>query len=232
MKFEQNDIALAFDEIYKNKGFNYLRPPDAYRIFVNLLSPTKGEKLLDVACGPGILLKLMVEQGTLAYGVDVSREAIHMCRAYCPEANVLVGNAESLPFEDETFDYVSCIGSLERMINREKAISELKRVARKGATFCIMVRNSNHFIWKLFMKPFKIYNKDAHQDAMNLNQWSDLFNSCGLKILAVHPDHWPYYRLRQMIPLWNRNIDYFKVRKFPLGLDNAYEFIFMLEKNV
>lgn len=231
MNIQQNDIQFEFDKIYRTKGFKYLRPKEAYEIFVKLLSPENGEKFLDVACGPGLLLKLMSQAGTLSYGVDISSEAVNMCKLYCPEAEVMVANAENLPFKDKEFNYISCIGSLERMIDRKKVITEQIRVATDDAKFCYMVRNSNHVSWQIFMKPFKLYNQKAHQDAMDLENWSELFKSCGLRILSIYPDHWPYYRIRKLIPIWNRNIDYSKIRKFSFSLKMAYEFIFLLEKD-
>jgi ubiquinone/menaquinone biosynthesis C-methylase UbiE len=231
MKLKQNDIQSAFDEFYKTKGFRYLRPREAYEIFASILSPTKGEKFLDVACGPGLLLKVMTNAGALSYGIDISHQAVKMCHLYCPEAQVVIANAENLPFQDKEFKYVTCIGSLERMIDRQRAIAEQIRVATDDAKFCYMVRNSNHISWKIFMKPFKLYNQKAHQDAMDLQNWCDLFKSCGLRIVSIYPDHWPYYRLRKLIPIWNRKIDYSKIRKFPFSLQAAYEFIFVLEKD-
>jgi ubiquinone/menaquinone biosynthesis C-methylase UbiE len=228
---KQEDIQVAFDELYKTRGFRYLRPREAYEIFRGLLSPGKGEKFLDVACGPGLLLKEMAKAGAISYGIDISPQAVNMSKQYCPEAEVVEANAEYLPFQDKEFKYISCIGSLERMIDRKKAIREQIRVATDDAKFCYMVRNSNHLSWKMFMKPLKLYNRKTHQDAMDYQNWCDLFKSCGLRILSVYPDHWPYYRLRKLIPIWNRNIDYSKIRKFPFSLNRAYEFIFLLEKD-
>jgi ubiquinone/menaquinone biosynthesis C-methylase UbiE len=231
MRSKQEDIQGAFDELYKTKGFRYLRPREAYEIFTGILAPGKGEKFLDVACGPGLLLKEMVKAGAISHGIDISPQAVNMSNLYCPEAEVVIGNAVDLPFQDKEFKYVSCIGSLERMIDRKKAITEQIRVATDDARFCYMVRNSNHISWKILMKPLKLYNQKAHQDAMDLQDWCDLFLSSGLRILSIYPDHWPYYRLRKLIPIWNRNIDYSKIRKFPFSLKRAYEFIFVLEKN-
>ena len=231
MRSTQDDIQTAFDKFYIKKGFNYLRPSEAYKIFTGILSPAKGEKLLDVACGPGLLLKEMAKVGTKSYGIDISPQAVNMCNLYCPEAEVVVANAENLPFQDKQFKYVTCIGSLERMIDRQKAITEQIRVATDDAKFCYMVRNPNHISWKIFMKPLKLYNKKAHQDALDYQYWCDLSQSCGLRIVSIYPDHWPYYRLRKLVPIWNRTIDYSKLRKFPFNMKRAYEFIFVLEKN-
>jgi hypothetical protein len=41
-----------FDEVYATRALAYLRPPDAYPIFVQLLDHAAGQRLLDIACGP------------------------------------------------------------------------------------------------------------------------------------------------------------------------------------
>lgn len=225
----QKDIKLWFDKVYTKRGYDYLRPQDAYNIFVSVLDPKVNSKHLDVACGLGLLLKTMHGQGAEVHGIDISSVAIEQSKSYCPEAIVAEGNAENLPYEDGTFDTISCIGSLERMIDRSKALKEQYRVAKPNARFCYMVRNSEHFIWKYLFKPFGLKNEQGHQDALNLEQWKDLFTSNGLKILNVYPDHWPYYRSLKMLMPWSK-IDTGRIKRFPLNINLAYEFIFLLTK--
>ena len=225
----QADIKLWFDKIYKEKGYSYLRPQDAYNIFVSLLDPDKDSKHLDVACGLGLLLKAMNCHCSEVHGIDLSSEAIKQSKIYCPEAIVREGNAESLPYDDETFDSVSCIGSIERMIDRPKALKEQLRVAKSNARFCYMVRNSEHFTWKYLLKPFGFRNKKGHQDAQTLQQWKTLFISNGFKILDIYPDHWPYYRALKILMPWSK-IDTGRIVRFPFKISFAYEFIFVLGK--
>ena len=54
---EQADVTRWFDETYRAKGLEYLRPLQAYPIYLQLLDARPGHKLLDVGCGPGLLLK-------------------------------------------------------------------------------------------------------------------------------------------------------------------------------
>ncbi|MFY0601910.1 MAG: class I SAM-dependent methyltransferase [Cyclobacteriaceae bacterium] len=225
----QIEVKKWFDNTYKRRGFGYLRPIDAYQIFCTLLSPQPKSKHLDVACGPGLMLKALEETGAIGYGIDISTEAIDRCKTFCPTSFVREGNAEKLPYDDETFDSITCIGSLERMLNRTKVLSEQNRVAKKGAKICYMVRNSENFTWKYLWKPLNIYNKKGHQDALNINEWKDLFEENGFEIGGIYPDHWPYYRFLKTIFPWSK-IETAKIRKFPLKLELAYEFIFILRK--
>ena len=225
----QTDIKLWFDQMYLKKGYGYLRPQDAYDIFVTLLAPKEDTKHLDVACGLGLLLKAMHAQCGEVYGIDISSEAIKQSKHYCPEAVLSEGNAERLPYNDETFDTVSCIGSLERMIDRPLVLREQQRVAKPDARFCYMVRNSEHFIWKYILHPFGLENKKGHQDAMNLHQWEKLFESKGFKVLNIYPDHWPYYSIMKFLKPWAK-INTSKIKTFPFNINLAYEFIFLLTK--
>ena len=225
----QADIKVWFDNIYIKRGYGYLRPQEAYNIFLTLLDPKKDSKHLDVACGLGLLLKALSCNCAEVHGIDISSEAIRQSKNYCPNAILAEGNAESLPYEDSTFDSVSCIGSIERMIDRPKALKEQLRVAKPNARFCYMVRNSEHITWKYLLNPFGLENKQGHQDAMNLQRWKDLFESNGLRILNIYPDHWPYFRALKIMQPWSK-IDTGRIIRFPLKINLAYEFIFLLAK--
>lgn len=226
---EQQQIKKWFDKTYSKWGFMYLRPQEAYEIFTSIISPERGSKHLDVACGLGLLLKAVAAKTPEVYGIDLSDQAIKMATDYCSEAQLTQGNAEKLPYENGSFDSISCIGSLERMLDRKKVLGEQMRVGRKGAKFCYMVRNSEHLVWRYFWKPFGIKNKKGHQDAMNLEEWTQLFQSCGFEITKVYPDHWPYYKIVRAFTPWKKH-DFSRIKRFPLSIRHAYEFIFLLQK--
>lgn len=227
---QQQEIKQWFDQNYKRRGFNYLRPRSAYEIFATLLEPLQDKRHLDVACGLGLLLKTFDQRGAEVHGVDLSTEAITKAKVYCPSATINEANAEALPYDDGFFDSVTCIGSLERMLDREKVIREQIRVLKPDGRLCLMVRNAENLTWNYFQKPLGIINKKGHQDALNLDDWSSLFASCGLKVEGIYPDHWPYYRLLKTITPWRR-LDTTKIRKFPGKIKLAYEFIFVLSKD-
>ncbi len=92
---DQSRVAAWFDETYTKKGFSYLRPPRAYPIFLQLLGARDGQRVLDVACGPGLLLRAALDRGLDASGVDISKEAISMARKNLPAADARCGPPES-----------------------------------------------------------------------------------------------------------------------------------------
>lgn len=92
-----------------------------------------GDRVLDVGCAKGFLVKDIVSEGVEAYGVDVSRYALMHCE---PEAvgRLQIGSAESLPFPDNSFAVVLAINSLHNLKRPELilALQEMERLATKG----------------------------------------------------------------------------------------------------
>jgi ubiquinone/menaquinone biosynthesis C-methylase UbiE len=84
------------------------------------------KSLLDVACGRGEWLRIVKEKkGLDVTGCDVFDNPVS------PGFHYVKGNIESLPFEDRSFDIVTCNHTIEHLRDPDKALSELKRVARE-----------------------------------------------------------------------------------------------------
>lgn len=215
-----------------SRGYKYLRPISAYSIFHTLLKPKPGESFLDIACGPGLLLKCVNQLSPQVnlHGIDISDEAIRMAKVQIPSATLQQHNAEDLPYENNSFDFVTCIGSLERMLDRQAVLTQIHRVAKDNATICLMVRNAENITWKKLLKPFGLINQNGHQDALTLEDWSSLLGQNNFQITAIYPDHWPYYRLIKTLLPWKK-IDTSRILQFRGKLSLAYEFIYLLKKN-
>ena len=222
-----------FDNLYVEKGVESMRPFETYSIFLEYLEVQKGKKLLDVGCGPGLLIKAASKVGLDTCGIDLSEEAVNLAMKVSPHSKVNVGQGEKLEFEDHIFDYLTCIGTLEHFLDMRKGLEEMKRVTKKDALFCLMVPNSSSILWKVF-RFFNIIDTDSNENAYPLSEWVDLFNSAGFKIERIFPDRW--YLKKLLIPIFpnsHKKVEGF-VRKitpkiFPLKYVN--QFIFILRKN-
>jgi len=95
---------------------------------------TPGERVLDVACGTGIVARLAAgtrnESGSVA-GLDVNPGMLAVAREVTPE-NVDVdwyqAKAEAMPLPDDAFDVVLCQMGLQFMPGRVSALREMRRV--------------------------------------------------------------------------------------------------------
>lgn len=225
---DQERIKSWFDKTYRTKGYRYLRPISSYKCFITALNAKKGGKLLDVACGPGLMLKVAEENGLLPYGIDLTPTGVKMASELVKTAVVKEANAENLPFEDNTFDYITCLGSLERMINLKQVLAEQLRVIAPGGKFCFMVRNSRTFLWNI-KSLFGLQNHEGHQGAKSLEEWSLLFEEAGFEIEAIKKDSWPWIKWIR----WTTGglfLNYYKLRNTPIPLRNTFEFIFIMKK--
>ena len=106
-----------------------------------------GKKVLEVGYGAGSDFTQWLRAGARASGIDLTQEAYRntsgRIKAYgLPEPeNLLVGDAENLPFESNTFDLGYSFGVLHASPDTPKAISELVRVVKPGGEIKIMVYN-------------------------------------------------------------------------------------------
>jgi len=227
---QQDDIKNWFDNTYKKRGYWYLRPTKAYYVYPAALKALDGEKLLDVACGLGRLLDAGLRYGLKPFGVDISEVAINMAKKKFPKFNLQVANAENIPFEDSIFDLVTCIGSLERMLDLEQVLSEMKRVGKKDCRYCFLVRNSETNNWRFIKKGLRLKNKKGHQDAKSFSEWKGIFDKAGFTVQRVYPDQYPLFKKIRRRRLWLTRVDYSKLIEADFPIEQANEFMFILTK--
>jgi ubiquinone/menaquinone biosynthesis C-methylase UbiE len=96
------------------------------------------ESLLDAGCGDGGVARLLRERVAEVTGIDVERS-----QSWRDEAGLTfrVADAETLPFDDASFDVVHSKDSLHHMESPERALSEYRRVLRPGGTALIVESN-------------------------------------------------------------------------------------------
>ncbi len=99
-----------------------------------------GDRVLDVACGTGVLARaarLRVGPAGTVYGLDVNPGMLAVAARTEPSVRWLQGQAESLPLPDSSIDHVFCQFGLMFFADRRKAIGEMARVVRRGGTVCV-----------------------------------------------------------------------------------------------
>jgi SAM-dependent methyltransferase len=223
----QQSVVDWFDSTYRRQGTWYLRPVRAYFVFLELLGARPEHRLLDVACGPGVLLRAASEYTSKLHGIDISAVAIEQGRKAIPNAELTVGNAERLPYQDGQFDLITCLGSLERMLDRRQVLREMHRVGTPSAKYCFLVRNANSFGWKWWAPITAQYRARGHAGAATLESWRRLFESTGFAVEDVLPDQYPLHRRRRWLL---QRVDFRKPIVSSTPLELANEFVFLLEK--
>jgi len=104
------------------------------------------ESVLDVGCGNGSYLGALHRDGHTGevFGMDMSEGMLRAAHSRAPDAVLLVGDAQSLPFPDRAFDRLLATHMLYHVPDRARAISEFRRVLRPDGTALITTNSVEH----------------------------------------------------------------------------------------
>ncbi len=105
--------------------------------------PRAGEKVLDLACGPGTLALELVRYGCRVYAVDLAEQMIAQAQAArrrrCgPPVHFAVADVEQLPLPGDSFDLVTCGFSFADFPAPAQAVAEICRVTRRGGRVAVV----------------------------------------------------------------------------------------------
>jgi SAM-dependent methyltransferase len=122
--------------------------------FVNGLGIKPGDKVLDVACGTGNQSIPAAKLGAKVTGVDIAPNLIDQAKANAESEDLSIrfelGDAESLPYDDETFDVVMTMYGAMFAPRPELVASELARVCRPGGLIAMGNWTLEGFIGQMF----------------------------------------------------------------------------------
>ena len=103
----------------------------------------RGKKVLEIGVGAGTDHVQFARAGALLSGIDLTEEGVAMVKKRLAleglHSDLRRSDAENLPFDDNSFDYVYSWGVLHHTPDTEKAVSEVYRVCKPGGRVCIML---------------------------------------------------------------------------------------------
>jgi SAM-dependent methyltransferase len=106
-----------------------------------LLDATTHKTILDVGCGEGSLLKMLKDKGNDVFGIDASKEGFLACQKKEIDCKLLDASVERFPYNDDKFDIVLCLETIEHLENPYHCICEIKRVLKEKGTLIISIPN-------------------------------------------------------------------------------------------
>lgn len=109
----------------------------ARRAILAVLALSPDDHLLEVGCGGGLLLREAQASGAHVRGLDHSQEMVELARARAAPAEVVLGEAEHLPFADKTFTAVAMSVVFFFLDDPARALSECRRVLRPRGRLAI-----------------------------------------------------------------------------------------------
>lgn len=136
----------SFPQMYETELVGPLFRPWA-ELTVAELHVSSGDRLLDIACGTGIVARtarpLVGDRGCVV-AVDISADMLAVARAVAPDIDWRVGNAIALPLGDgEQFDVVICQQGLQFFADKQAAVGQMRRVLSAGGRLAVATWRSD-----------------------------------------------------------------------------------------
>ena len=109
-----------------------------YDALVKEIQKSESGRILDVGCGNGNLFTLLPDGKYELYGVDFSKNMIDEAKMNCKtQATFSVADAESLPFDDDSFDMIVCNASFHHYTRPDDVLKEMRRVLKPSGKLLI-----------------------------------------------------------------------------------------------
>jgi len=141
-------ISKLFKEVMKMNVFTFLAPFYNMILFgvhkrqgkelLDRLYPLKGKKVLDLGGGTGKFAAQMSSVGADVWVLDASPQMLKRASRILPYDRIILGDAISLPFSDNTFDIITLVDVFHHIRNQEGTLIECYRVLRPGGSLCFL----------------------------------------------------------------------------------------------
>jgi len=140
-------------------------------------------RYLDLSCGDMQMLASAAAITPHVCGLDLSLAALTAGRERRGPLAVVQGDAERLPFADDSFDRLSCIGSLEHYPDAPAALREIRRVLAPGGRVLFTVPNARWPFLRFWPDPQPIHT--IH----DLDGWRQLLTEHGFRVVFTFADN-------------------------------------------
>lgn len=141
--------SASFPEMYERWLVGPLFRPWA-RVMLEEVALTTGDRVLDIACGTGVVARLAKERlgdDGVVVGVDVSPQMLAVARDVAPAIDWREGDAAALPLLDgEQFDVAICHQGLQFFPDKAAAAREMRRALAAGGRLAIAAWRRNEEI--------------------------------------------------------------------------------------
>jgi demethylmenaquinone methyltransferase/2-methoxy-6-polyprenyl-1,4-benzoquinol methylase len=142
MDKQPEDVSRMFDGVARrydrtNNIMSVGNAPLWRAATVRAVDPQPGERILDVAAGTGTSSASLARSGAEVVALDFSPGMIAEGRRRYPKIEFIEGDAEKLPFADDTFDAVTISFGLRNVEHPKVALAEMYRVLKPGGRLVV-----------------------------------------------------------------------------------------------
>jgi demethylmenaquinone methyltransferase / 2-methoxy-6-polyprenyl-1,4-benzoquinol methylase len=205
---------------FLSAALSFWQDPRWRRALVSAAGPRPGERVLDVATGTGMVAaELLARCNCTVVGIDQSAEMLAAARARFAgpggaSVELIEGQAEALPFADESFDVLTFTYLLRYVEDPAVTVRELARVVRPGGRvasleFGLPPLALARAAWRLYTAAgLPVLGRLASRD------WQEVGNFLGPSIRGFYARH----PLEQIVGYWQEaGLEEVRVRRMSFG---------------
>lgn len=190
-----------FDHLAKEWDSN--APSDKKNIIksiVDMVCISKGEKVLDIGCGTGILFPLLKsktgKKGDI-YGVDFSSEMLKAAgQKFGNEYPLVKASAEKMPFENSYFDTSICFSCFPHFEDKQSALLEIYRVLKTKGKIVIAHADSREKINSLHSE---IGGEVKNDRIPSIEKMKEMLEKAGFTNISIKDDEKLYFACAEKI---------------------------------
>ena len=132
----KKDVITFFDKLASVWDETNIRNEEVIEEILFKGGIKKGVKILDVACGTGVLFPDYQKLGADITGIDISENMVNIAREKFPDAQVICGDATEFSFDDK-FDAVMIYNAFPHFDEAEKLIENLSQVLKSSGRLSV-----------------------------------------------------------------------------------------------
>jgi ubiquinone/menaquinone biosynthesis C-methylase UbiE len=140
--------AAVYDEEHRIAGWSAKGLSRRLSLVLSVMAGTglkMGSLVLDLGSGPGTYTRAIKNIGYSCFGLDYSQRVIEVARKKGPGEPYVHGEAYHLPFRNNVFNAVLCIGVLQSLEEPVRALSEISRILAPGGH--LLLDGLSHLYW-------------------------------------------------------------------------------------
>lgn len=162
----QQKIISFFDRCAPSWDEEQIRNEQVIEKILNNGSIENDARVLDVACGTGVLFPDYIKRGAVVTAVDISPEMVKIAKSKFPDINIICGDVEEIDFA-EKFDSVMIYNAFPHFPDPERVIERLSECLREGGRLSVAHGMSREAL-------LKHHNEKAREVSVELPSAEDL----------------------------------------------------------
>lgn len=193
VKNYKEDARRTFDEM-ANKYESHYYGSQSRIMYDNaalILEKYNHESILDLGCGKGLFLEKLTKYDSKLSGADISPEMIKRASEKIGNlAELKVADSENLPWEDHTFEIITCILSFHHYPDPVKSLKEMKRVSKDHGHIIIAevwIPAPFRNLANLYMK--SKFNRTGDVKVYSKNEWMKMMKDTGFINITIEKTH-------------------------------------------